>query len=168
VIVSMAGLPGTGKSTIAHAIAQRIGAIVLDKDVIRAAMFPGAVEYNTGQDEVVMTAMLAAAEYLLHRDPAKVVILDGRPFSRNSQLRRVIEFAERIPTDWRLVECTCREETATARLEADQSHPAANRNWDLYQSVKNRYEPKPEPKLVVDTDEDLSSCTDHAVNYLKT
>ncbi len=166
-IVIMAGLPGTGKSTIARAVAQRIGAVVLDKDVIRAAMFPGHVEYTTEQDEVVITAMLTSAEYRLHRDPAKVVILDGRPFTRNSQLRRVIDFAEKIPTSWRVIECICKEATAKTRLEADTSHPAENRNWDLYQSVKSGYEPKPEPKLVIDTDEDLSSCTDQVVHYLK-
>lgn len=166
-LVIMAGLPGTGKSTVARAVAQRIGAVILDKDAIRAAMFPGAVEYTTEQDEVVITAMLSSAEYLLHHDPAKVVILDGRPFTRNSQLRRVIEFAEKIRTAWRLIECICKDETAKARLEADTSHPAANRDWGLYQSIKSRYEPKPEPKLVVDTDEDLSSCTDQVVDYLK-
>lgn len=163
----MAGLPGTGKSTLARAVAKRIGAIVLDKDVIRLAMFPGAVEYTTEQDEVVVTAMLAAAEYLLHHDPARVVILDGRPFSRDSQLKRVMDFAEKIPTAWRVIECICKEDTAKARLKTDTSHTAANRNWNLYQSVKSRYEPKPQPKLVVDTDEDVSSCTDVVLTYLE-
>ena len=38
-IVIMAGLPGTGKSTLARALAQRLAGAVLDKDEIRAALF---------------------------------------------------------------------------------------------------------------------------------
>ena len=41
-IVIMAGLPGTGKSTLAQALAQRLPGAVLDKDAIRAALFEPA------------------------------------------------------------------------------------------------------------------------------
>ena len=166
-IVIMAGLPGTGKSTVARAVAQRTGAIVLDKDIIRAAMFPTTIDYTSGQDDVVMEAMLSAAQYLLRHDLASIVILDGRPFSQNSQLRHVIDFAEGAPTQWKLIECVCHEEVARRRLESDRSHPAANRDWNLYQAVKARYEPKPQPKLVVDTDQELSDCVEQVMAYLK-
>jgi len=114
-----------------------------------------------------MEAMLSAAQYLLRHDAAKIVILDGRPFSRNSQLRHVIDFAEDAPTRWRLIECVCREEVVERRLKSDRSHPAMNRDWNLYQAVKARYEPKPQPKLVVDTDQELSDCVEQVMAYLK-
>ena len=34
-IVTMAGLPGTGKSTLARILAQRLPGAVLDKDIIQ-------------------------------------------------------------------------------------------------------------------------------------
>jgi predicted kinase len=44
----MAGLPGTGKSTLARVLANDLGGVVLDKDVIRAALFPAAlIEYSS-------------------------------------------------------------------------------------------------------------------------
>ena len=51
-VVIMAGLPGSGKSTVARALAERLPATVLDKDVIRAALFaPAHVEYSRVQDD---------------------------------------------------------------------------------------------------------------------
>jgi predicted kinase len=39
-LVIMAGLPGTGKSTISRVLAAEVGGLVLDKDNVRAALFP--------------------------------------------------------------------------------------------------------------------------------
>ena len=47
-IILMAGLPGCGKTTLAQAIAARIGGTLLNKDDIRAALFtPAQIEYST-------------------------------------------------------------------------------------------------------------------------
>ena len=46
IVIQMHGLPGSGKSTLARAIAPRIGAIVLDKDVIKAALLRAGIPEN--------------------------------------------------------------------------------------------------------------------------
>ena len=38
IVVQMHGEPGSGKSTLARALAPRIDALVLDKDIIKAAL----------------------------------------------------------------------------------------------------------------------------------
>jgi predicted kinase len=167
-IVIIAGLPGTGKSTVSRAVAERTGAIVLDKDAIRAVMFPGnTVEYTTEQDDVVIEAMLNAAGYMLRSDGSRVIILDGRPFARNAQLQLVTRFADSIPTKWQLVECVCGEATARGRLMRDKEHhPAANRDWQLYLAIKDQYEPKPQPKIVIDTEDELSASVEALIRQL--
>ena len=83
-LVILAGLPGTGKSTLARALAGRIGGAVLDKDIIRRALFaPEDIEYTAAQDDFVMDLMLQTARYLFEKNPARVVFLDGR-LSRSS------------------------------------------------------------------------------------
>ena len=70
--VLFAGLPGTGKSTLARALAARLHAAVLDKDRVRAALFPGVLtDYSEQQDELCLRAMLEAAAYLTERRRAR-------------------------------------------------------------------------------------------------
>ena len=161
-IVIMAGLPGTGKSVLCRALAKQIGGVVLDKDIIRAALFPPErIEYSATQDDFCQSLMLQAAGWLLARDPHAVIFFDGRTFSRRYQIEAVIESAQKLGTSRRTIECTCSEDTARQRLDRDQAaghHPAANRSFDLYQRLKATFEPIAEPKLVVDTDQLLDEC----------
>lgn len=167
-LILMAGLPGTGKSTLSRALAAELGGTVIDKDQVRAALFsPQDVEYSTEQDDFCMAVMLKVAGYLFRKDPARLVFLDGRTFSQAYQVKRVTGFAEAISQPWRILECTCSEETARERLTTDPNHVAANRNFDLYLKVKSRFEEITFPKTVIDTDQSLETCIHVASAALK-
>jgi adenylylsulfate kinase len=165
-IVMMAGLPGTGKSTLARGLAARSGGAVLDKDEIRAALFASAdIEFSTEQDDFCMEVMLETAGYLLRKDAERCVFLDGRPFSRRYQIERVIEYARDLGQPWRILECVCSEETARKRIE-EQTHLAGNRDFALYLRVKGRFEEILLPKIVVDTERPLQECADVGMKAL--
>lgn len=169
-IVLMAGLPGTGKSAVATALAERLSGTVLSKDTIRHALFaPRNVEYSTAQDDFVMEIMLQAAEHILQRDPSRYVFLDGRTFSRHYQIERVITTASKWSQPWRILECVCSDATARSRLEQQASvgeHPAGNRTFALYLEIKRNFEPIAEPKVIVDTDRPLADCVSCALAAL--
>jgi predicted kinase len=170
-IVLMAGLPGTGKSTLARALASRLAASVLSKDEIRQALFaPKDIEYSTAQDDFVLRVMLEATGWILQKDPSRVVFLDGRTFSRHYQIDQVLEAAAHLHQPWRLLECVCMEETARARIESQAAlgeHPAGNRNFGLYLEVKARFEPITLPKTVIDTDHPLEESVNQALNAIR-
>ncbi|HMK24043.1 MAG TPA: AAA family ATPase [Terriglobales bacterium] len=170
-IVIMAGLPGTGKSTLARALASRLSGRILSKDEVRQALFSESeIEYSTAQDDFVMQAMLRTAEWIVRKDPARVVFLDGRPFSRRYQLDLVLKTCAEIGQRWCILECICSEEIARKRIEeqsAKGEHPAGNRDVGLYQEVKARFEPITLPKTVIDTDLPLETCEGQALAAIR-
>ena len=162
-LILMAGLPGTGKSTLSRALAAELGGTVIDKDRVRAALFdPRDIEYSTEQDEFCMRIMLKVAGYLFRKNPDRKVFLDGRTFSRSYQLARATGYANALGQPWRILECVCSEETARERLEHDAPHPATNRDFALYLEVKMRFEEITLQKSVINTDEPLEICVQKA------
>lgn len=167
-LILMAGLPGTGKSTLSRTLAAELGGTVIDKDRIRAALFdPADIEYSTEQDEFCMRVMLKVAGYIFRKDPSRRVFLDGRTFSQRYQLDRATGYAKAIGQPWHILECICSDETARKRLEEDRAHVAANRDFNLYLQVKARFEEITLPKTVIDTGQPLQSCVELARTALQ-
>src|SRR5262249_47394402 len=131
VLIAMAGLPSTGKSTLASCLESEIGAVLLGKDVVRAALFPPRVlDYSAVQDEISMSAIFQAVAAILRGDPRQAVIIDGRTFLRPGQLQPLIDLATSQGEDLFIIECVCDDDVARRRLEkdlAEGSHPAGNR-----------------------------------------
>jgi predicted kinase len=180
-LIVMAGLPGTGKSTLAQAMSRALPGVVLNKDQVRAALFPPEeIAYSPTQDDLVVHVLLLLAAYYLEQDTQRWLILDGRPFTRQYQVQQVLDFASvttgrlglytgrEIPL--RFIECVCPEAVARQRLERAArrgAHPAANRDYALYRQMKASAEPLQVPHLVVDTAADPSVCLQQCLNYLE-
>ena len=144
-LIAMAGLPASGKSTLAACLAQELRAVVLDKDQVRAALFPPPVlDYAAAQDDIAMAAIYQAAAAILRANPQRVVILDGRTFLLPDQLQPFLDLCASVGEQARIIECVCDDAIARQRLEedlAEHRHPARNRTYALYLSMKAKAQP---------------------------
>jgi adenylylsulfate kinase len=170
-LIVMAGLPGTGKSSLAAALQPILGAVVLNKDIVRAALFPAPVlDYSPTQDDVCMGAIYEAAKVVHRKFPRQAVILDGRTFLRSYQIHDVLALAASLSTPAHIIECVCADDVAKARLECDLAqgeHPAGNRTFALYLALKAAAEPITVPRLLLDTGKtSLEECIKRSIAFL--
>jgi adenylylsulfate kinase len=172
-LILMVGLPGTGKSTLSRALVDHFGGFVIDKDIIRPALFgPTQIEYTVEQDDFCQQVMLETAAYLLKKQPGLRVFLDGRPFSREYQRASVRTAAAEIGASLAVIECIATDETALSRIrEALKAgtHLAANRTEQLYFDKKGDFEREPlqGPRLTISSDQDLEQSIAKAHSYLQ-
>lgn len=169
-LIAMAGLPGTGKSTLCARLADALGGVVLSKDVVRAAMFPHPVcDYSAAQDNLAMEAVYLAATQIL-KVPARPVFLDGRTFSKPDQLDIPLAIASARGVPFRVIECVCADDVARSRIAADHAtgqHPAGNRTPDLYDRVKAAAVPLTVERLTLDTGVlSPEECVSRSLAYL--
>ncbi len=171
-IIAMAGLPGTGKSTLAAELGRRLHAIVLSKDGVRAKLFPSSeIRFTRGQDDFCMNVLFFAADCLFKSKHNQAVIIDGRTFSKSYQVEQLLSHAKAIGAIPVMIECVCDDAVAGQRIEHDMkagTHPAANRNHQLYMDLKAQAEPISLEHPVIDTGrQPLEKCVKQSVEYIK-
>ena len=145
-MISFGGLPGTGKSTIALAVAERLGATYLRIDTIEQAIRdarPGAI----GPEGYMVACALAETNLRLGR----LVIADSvNPWPETRQGFR--DAAARAGVSVLEVECVCADPTEHRRRVETRSATVAGLklpSWD--DVVKRDYRAWPEPHLVLNT-----------------
>lgn len=164
IVVQMHGEPGSGKSTLARGIGARLNAVVLDKDVIKAALLrSGIPERDAGPGAYdVYFAQARAFGAQGHS-----VVLDNPVFWEPVE-QRWLEIAALAGSPAILIECVCGDRAELARRlatrEALESQPRAP--LDLRQhpgAVATMFE----PRLTLDTTRPLAELVDEAVAYVQ-
>jgi len=171
-LLAMAGLPGTGKSTVAAALAKRLHALVLNKDDNRARLFSReATNYSREQDDLCMEVLFLMAEQVLETKPEQTIIIDGRTYSRSYQVDALLSHAEASHVEPIIIECICDDAIAEQRLVIAQragAHPAGNRTYTLYSDLKEKADPITVEHLVIDTGrEPLEASVERCLAYVE-
>jgi predicted kinase len=159
-VVQMHGVPGSGKTTIARELSGRIGALVLDKDVIKTALMDAGMTFeDAGWPALV--AHYEIADMLLRQGHS--VILDN-PVAWSSVQERSRGLAERHGARYVLIECVCTDSRTLARRLASRPALASQARAPLGRRPGTA-EPVGE-RLILDTLRPLQDVVDEAVAYV--
>jgi aminoglycoside phosphotransferase family enzyme/predicted kinase len=123
-LVLVGGVVGTGKSTVAEALADRVGGVVVSSDRVRkrlaglapeqrAAAAPGAGIYTAERSERVDAGLLERAGPVVAS--GRVAILDAT-FASRAERRRAREAAGALGVALRFLEVRCAPELTRERL----------------------------------------------------
>ncbi len=150
VVVALMGLPGAGKSTVARALVAQLGLRCVDRDAIRAALFPRC-RYSFMEKRAAFRALLLALE--INCMLGESTVIDGCTFSRRQDLLRVDQVVRKLGFQPVAIHLDCPAELARQRIEADLAearHPARDRSPELVTEVLARFEPPPPGALSID------------------
>jgi predicted kinase len=172
-IIAIAGLPGTGKTTLAVELARHLSPVLLlSKDRVRHALFGTEhTLYTREQDDFCVEKMFDTAAWQWRHFPATTVILDGRTWSRAYQVQQLRAFATDQRQNLLLLECVCDTAIAEARLHDDHrrgGHPAGNRTPELHHQLAAAADPISGPKLLLDTEKPVATNIETVLRHLET
>ena len=173
-LIVACGLMGTGKSTIASELSERLGIKVIRSDVVRKELagleasdhryenFGGGIYSEAFFDATYDTLFKKAAEIL---EDGKSVIIDAS-FKKRKYLEGARETARRCKTPLLAIECVCSDDEIKRRLDArlHEEKNISDGRWEIYKQQKKSFEVITElskkEHLRVNADKSLASIMD--------
>jgi len=175
-LVLLGGLPGTGKSTLAAALAHRADFQIIRSDVVRkelagatpqkSTVFEGGL-YTTEWTERTYAECLHRTEELLFE--GKRVLVDAS-FRREKSRQTFLESAKRWGVPHVLFLCRAEPNVVRQRLESHR-RDASDADWDVYLQAALRWEePSPSTRQFgrdLHSGEDLEGTMAQALQVLR-
>lgn len=174
------GLVGTGKSTLAKALAKVLGWEWLSTDMIRKELahlqpqerrlekFHEGI-YSPDFSRQTYQTLMGRADDLLRA--GRSAILDGS-FKKEAERKNALELSKQAHADLLFIECQCSEPTIQRRLAQRALNPKepSDGRWEIFEDQREDYEPvetlPPEMHLPLHTEESVGECLEKVFHRL--
>ena len=139
-LVVLLGLPGSGKTTLAHRLTETTDVVVVSRDTIRSAMFPDC-RYTAEEKVAAFAAMQEAIRITL--SAGRRVCTDGMTFANEADRQAMRRVAADLGVRIHFVFCDCPLEVAQRRVATDTETVFPDRDAQAVQEVADRFAPVP-------------------------
>ena len=176
-LVLVTGLSGTGKTSLARAIAGELGLRVVSSDAIRKSIFPTADQsvpygegpYSSEASRVTYENMLETGRRLLPRFGG--VVLDAT-FRKAADRDVAARMAADAGAGLRIIECTLAPELVRLRLDrrAAQKDTLSDATWTTYSRQRRELDPISDSTglcLAVDNSHAISVTSHRVTDWLR-
>ncbi len=163
VLVVLSGLPGTGKSTFARRLRERLPLLVLETDALRKALV-GEPRHTRGESNRLFAACHQLVQELLTQGIPMIFDATNLQESHREPLYRIAEITAAKVI---LVQTTAPPEVVRERLQRRQQEKAPQDNsqadWRVYQRMRLSVDPIRRDHLVADTSIDVEPVLEKVV-----
>lgn len=152
VVVTLIGVPGAGKRSVAQALYEELGLRRIDREAIRDALFPYCT-YSFAEKRAAFRGVLLALEINCLLGESSVI--DGMTFARRPDLERVDQVIRQYGFLSVPVFLDCSTEVASARIAQEialQPHLARMRRPAMVAEARARFDTPPPTALRVNAD----------------
>lgn len=163
-LVLMAGLPGTGKTTLAYALANELHWPVLDKDLLNGVLLDGGLAQPQAAPLAYDMLFVLGQDLLIQQQQSVILDSAGRlPFI----LERGSSIAQLAAARLKIVRCVAPQAIRAERLANRIAKPS---QWVVDQATdedqEQWYAHLPPETLVIATDRPMVAYIDEVMAYL--
>ena len=166
-VVVMVGLPGSGKSYLARAVAKRTPAVVLDSDALRGVLF-AQPKHTKREHARLFPALHVLMERLLERghsiivDATNLKEANRRPYYKIAEKYGAPVILVRTWASWPVI-----RERLLSRIDAPHPDDRSTATVEVYQAMRSDAERLRKKHLSVDTSRDITPAVDKIVSLLQ-
>jgi aminoglycoside phosphotransferase family enzyme/predicted kinase len=177
-LIVVMGLSGTGKTSVARAIAGELGVRVISSDAVRKEIFGQSAQpagygegiYDPEANRLSYQTLMDRGGAFLKQD--RSVVLDAT-FQRAADRERLRDLAASFGAELRLIECQLDPDLVRSRLAQRKARGdgLSDATWEIYLGQREQFKPVDQSDgaayLIVDNSGSLSTVTQTTTDWLR-